>query len=226
MNEGLRLYHQKKYEHALKEFQQIAGDTDGHPELPYYMGLCYTHLSRYDEALLYLEQVVTSDLGFAYLYQSRMILGYIYAITDRYRLAEFEFTSLLEQGYESAKVYAALGYVLYAQNKVPESIGMLEKALKIDKENANALNSLGYVMAENGIRLELALRYCEKAVSRKPGNPAYLDSLGWTQYRLGKYNEARRTLREALRKSPRNREIAGHLKVVMEHIKSPAGGSS
>ena len=163
MKEGIRLYRQKKYREALDALLAAQIDTDDQATLSYYLGLCYTHLGQHDEALLYLEQVVNSEIGFLHIYQSRMIMGYIYAVTGRYRLAEFELNRLLEDGYESAKVYAALGYAVYAQGKTAPAIANLEKALKIDPDNANALNSLGFILAENAIQLDLARQYCESA---------------------------------------------------------------
>ncbi|MDR3200918.1 MAG: tetratricopeptide repeat protein, partial [Spirochaetales bacterium] len=116
-DEGVRLFKNKRYEAALKEFLDIEAGVEEYPELSYYLGLCYTHLEKYDEALLYLEQVVASEAGLIHLYQSRMLLGLIYSMTKRHRLAEFEFRKLLEDGFESAKVYSALAYSLFSQKK-------------------------------------------------------------------------------------------------------------
>jgi tetratricopeptide (TPR) repeat protein len=214
--EGVRLFKGKRYEAALKEFLELEAGGGEYPELSYYLGLCYTHLEKYDEALLYLEQVVASEEGLIHLYQGRMILGVIYAITKRYRLAEFEFRKLLEDGFESAKVYSALAYALFLQKKPEQSIALLEKALELEGDNANALNSLGYILADQNMRLAVARKYCERAVEKNPRNPAYLDSLGWVYYRIGDFKDARTVLRKAVEYSPRNREILAHLRVVVE----------
>lgn len=214
--EGVRHYRNRRFEPALKEFLNVQSDSGEFPELSYYLGLCYTQMEKYDEALLYLEQVVASESGLIHLYQSRMVLGIIYAITRRYRLAEFEFRKLLEDGFESAKVYSALAYSLFLQKKPDESIRTLEKALELEPENSNAMNSLGYILAEHNKRLPAALELCQKAVEKNPGNAAYLDSLGWVHYRLENFKDARNFLRKALELAPKNREILAHLKSVME----------
>ncbi len=228
MKEGIRLYLEKKYDQALKELLGLKVGSDEYPELSYYLGLCYTQLGRFDEAVLYLEQVVTSDLGFAHVYQTRMILGYIYAVTGRQRLAEFEFGKLLEDGYESPKVYAALAYVSYSQNKVPQALRQLEKALEIDPDNANALNSIGYVLADQGMRLGTALNYCKRAVAMRPANPAYLDSLAWCYYRTGKRKEAIELLRRALVYAPKNPDIQKHFHAITGRMppQPPTAGSA
>ncbi len=214
MKEALRLYKERKYEQALKEFMNVQVESSDYPELSYYLGLCYTQLGRHDEAVLYLEQVVSSELGFAQLYQARMVLGYIYAVTKRHRLAEYEFNQLLEEGFESAKVYAALAYACYYQGNVEQAIAHLEHALIIDPENANALNSLGYVLADQGTRLGRAISYCKRAVSKSPRNPAYLDSLAWCLFKNGRREEARQLLERAAKLGPGIAEIQEHLKVL------------
>ncbi len=216
ISEGIRLLRQGNADRALQQFLIEGADPETHPELAYYLGLCYTHLEQYDEALLHLEQVVASELGIAYVYQGRMILGYIYATTHRFRLAEFEFRRILKDGFESAKSHAALAYVLFAQGESDEAQDELRTALRLDPENPTALNSLGFILAETGGDLSRALDCCRRAVKLNPKNPAYLDSLGWVYYRLGRLDLAADSLRRALEIVPGNREIAGHVKTVME----------
>ena len=215
MIEGIRLYRKKKYQEALDVFLSLHVEDSEQSTLSYYIGLCYTHLDKHDEALLYLEQVVNSDIGFLHIYQSRMIMGYIYAVTGRYRLAEFEFNRLLEDGYESAKVYAALAYVVYEQGKTAPAIANLERALKIDPNNANALNSMGFILAENNIQIPMALTYCNHAVMRKPENPAYLDSFALALRRAGELQRSKETYERAIRLSSGNAEIVRHYKELL-----------
>jgi len=216
MKDAIRLYRERKYEQALAAFLNAHVETAEYPELSYYLGLCYTQLERYDEAVLYLEQVVTSEIGFAQVYQARMVLGYIYAVTNRHRLAEFEFNQLLEEGYESAKVFAALAYVAYSQKNTSEAVAHLEHALSLEPENSNALNSLGFVLADQGIHLGRALNYCKRAVAKNPRNPAYLDSLAWCYFRGGRRNDAKEILKRALALGPDVPAIREHLRIVTE----------
>ena len=211
MQEGIQLYRQGKYTEALASFLKAELTPGEYPDFSYNLGLCYARLKKYDEALLYLEQVVTSDLGFAQVYQSRMLLGYIYAETQRLRLASFEFRKLLEDGYESAKVYAALAHVLLLDQKLDDSLDCLEKALKLDPNNMSALNSAGYVLAEREMRLNMAFLYCSRAVKAHPENPVYLDSLGWVLYKMGNKKGAVGVLRKAIFLAPGQSLIKEHL---------------
>jgi len=220
MERGIKLYNSRRYERALQEFRSCGVDPAEDSNLAYYVGLTLTKLERYDDALIHLEMVVTSHTSFLHVYQSRMILGYIYAITRRYRLAEFEFRKLLEAGLESTQIYASLGYISYSQGNVEDSITFLKRSLAIDPAYPNALNSLGYIYAEEGIELVQALEYCRKASELKPDNAAYLDSLGWVYCKLGEYEDARLCLRKALDLCPGTKEIARHLKAVLQKLGS------
>jgi predicted Zn-dependent protease len=50
-----------------------------------------------------------------------------------------------------------------------------------------------------------------KALDLEPGNGAYLDSLGWVQYRLGRFEDAEKNLRRALEKTPRDPTVHDHM---------------
>jgi tetratricopeptide (TPR) repeat protein len=215
--EGIRLYRQKSWKEALSKLLAVGTDgftSEDRLELAYYLGLCYTKLEQYDDALLYLEQVVTSGQDTLRIYQCRMTLAYIYAITKRNRMAEFELKRLANSGFQSAQLYATLAYASWAQKRYRQSVDYYEKALDIDENNATALNGLGYVLVDAGLDIIRGLRCCRKAVDLKPHNPAYLDSLGWAYYKNGELLEARTWLRRALDAAPDQKEIKEHFLTV------------
>lgn len=59
----------------------------------------------------------------------------------------------------------------YRQNKAKESIEALKKALDADPDNANALNSLGFIYAEENMFLDQAVAMCRKALDAHPETP-------------------------------------------------------
>ncbi len=81
-----------------------------------------------------------------------------------------------------------------------------------DPDNANALNALGYTLADENIagRLEEARALIERALEIEPNNPAILDSRGWVAYRLGNVDAALPWLERAWAAMP-DQEIAAHL---------------
>jgi tetratricopeptide (TPR) repeat protein len=216
--EGMRLFRLKRWDLALREFLQANINDFGagkNTELAYYLGLCYTKLEQYDDALLYLEQVVTAGGDPLRIYQCRMTLAYIYVITRRSKMAEFELTRLISGGFESAQLYTTLAYAAWTQNHFRKAVELYEKALELDENNTTAMNGLGYILADTGMDLSRGLRYCRKAVDRKPQSAAYLDSLGWAYFRCGEPSEARTWIRRALELAPRDQDVRNHMRIVV-----------
>ncbi|HTD29055.1 MAG TPA: hypothetical protein VK660_06655, partial [Xanthomonadaceae bacterium] len=104
--------------------------------------------------------------------------------------------------------------LLEGMNRVSEAESDLRSIVAEDPNNADALNALGYTLADRTDRYAEAQVLIEKALRLQPDSPAFLDSLGWVQHRLGRDAEALRNLRRAfaLQKDP---EIAAHLGEVL-----------
>jgi Flp pilus assembly protein TadD len=143
-----------------------------------------------------------------------MTLAYIYVITKRVKMAEYELKRLQSSGMESPLLYNTLAYAAYIQKQNLNAIDLYEKTLEIDSNNPTAMNSMGYILADTGIDVMRALRLCRKAVDTKPQSAAYLDSLGWAYYKSGEVVEARTWLRRALELAPDEKEIQRHFKTV------------
>jgi tetratricopeptide (TPR) repeat protein len=90
----------------------------------------------------------------------------------------------------------------------------LNRILSQDPNHADALNALGYTLADLTDRYAEALVYIQRALELKPDNAAVLDSMGWVQYRLGNRQEALRYLWRAMEALP-DAEIAAHLTEVL-----------
>ena len=179
LSQGIEFYNQKKYSDALTFFLTLSSETGADSlDVAYYLGLCYAKLSRYEDSLLYLEQVVTAGKDEDRVLQCRLILAVIYSLSGRKRLAAFELNKLLEAEYKPASVYAALAFVAWEQSDTEKCLDYYEKSLDADPENVTALNGMGYVLACEDKDLTKALSFCKKAVKASPNSAACLDSLG------------------------------------------------
>ena len=217
LSNGISLYAQKKYEDALAFFLSLPDDSGADNfDLAYYIGLCYARLERYDDALMYIEQVVTGGKDYQRVLQCRYLLAIIYVKSGRKRLADFELNKLLETGWKSADVLASLAYISWENRDIEKCLEYYERSLEKDSENVTALNGMGFVLAEEGRDLTRALGYCKKAVDYSPQNAACLDSLGWVYYKLGLLEEAGKYLRRAEEKLPENAEIQEHINSLEE----------
>ena len=99
----------------------------------------------------------------------------------------------------------------------------LRQIIRMQPEDARALNHLGYMLADQTNRFEEALDLIERAIAISPDDPAIIDSLAWAQYKLGRYEEALANLRRAFSVFP-DHEVASHLGEVLwqmgEHEKA------
>jgi len=95
--------------------------------------------------------------------------------------------------------------LLYGQAMVAEPLNrltILEENLKAvlvqEPDNSQALNALGYTLADRTNRHQEALVLIQKAVELKPNDAFYLDSLGWVYFRLGDLDKAITFLEQAV----------------------------
>ncbi len=73
------------------------------------------------------------------------------------------------------------------------------------------LNYLGFALVIRDEKLAEARELIEKAVALSPNTAAYVDSLGWADYHLKKYEKAKASLEQATLLAPGNAEINDHL---------------
>jgi tetratricopeptide (TPR) repeat protein len=111
--------------------------------------------------------------------------------------------------------------LLYARALIAERLDLVDIAerdlraiLARDSDNAQALNALGYTLADRTDRYQEALDLIQRALALKPDDPFILDSMGWVQYRLGNNAEAIHYLNRAL-KIRNDAEISAHLGEVL-----------
>ena len=215
LSQGIDLYNQKKYSDALAFFLALPEDSGlESQEIAYYLGLCYAKLKRYEDALLYLEQVVTGGEQIERVLQCRFLLAVIYTKSKRKRLASFELNKLLESGYKPASVYASMAFIAWEQQEIDLALSYYEKSLEIDENNVTSLNGLGYVLATENRELTKALSCCKKAVQNSPDSAACLDSLGYVYFKLGLLKDARKYLEMAEQLDKENDIIAEHIRDV------------
>jgi tetratricopeptide (TPR) repeat protein len=214
MTEASRLVASQDWQGALDALRAVESEADNQFEIAYLFGICHARLANWDSALLYLEQVVTGGLDPERDSQCRMALAYVYTVTGRHRLAEYELMRLRESGFESVQVYSFLGYTAWAQDRIEESLRWYAKALELDPENANALNGMGYLLACDGKEEARALTFCRKAVDKVPDNPAYRDSLAWAYFKLGFIEEAKSHIGRAQSLAPGAAEIREHARAI------------
>lgn len=97
---------------------------------------------------------------------------------------------------------------------VGEAEADLRRILAKDKDDARAMNALGYMLTVHTSRIAEARTLIARALELSPDDAAVIDSMGWVEFRQGKLPEARALLERAFSKA-RDPEIAAHLGEVL-----------
>lgn len=112
---------------------------------------------------------------------------------------------------EKEGVWFMRGAMLEKMKKSEAAEAEFHKILELNPDSAATMNYLGYMLADRNVRLQEALQLITKALEKDPNNGAYLDSLGWVYFRLGRLPEAEENLRRALARTPRDATVHDHL---------------
>ena len=126
---------------------------------------------------------------------------------------------LKEPGAKAARFLLAAAYE--RTGKREQAVAEFRRLLGVDPDYHAALNYLGYMFAERGENLDEARKLVEKAVALEPDNGAYVDSLGWVYFRLGRLEQARTELERATRLEIADGTVEEHLGDVYSAMGQP-----
>ena len=175
------------------------------------LGLMLARQNRIEDARLHLSSIRTqNERESVVLIQAE---AQLLVDEERFEEAMVIYDRALENGYNSD--------LLYSRAMLGERIGRLDileadlrSIIRREPENSQALNALGYTLADRTDRFEEAEELIDRAIELSPNDHYILDSKGWVLYRLGKLEEALLYLRRALDIIP-DAEIAAHLGEVL-----------
>jgi tetratricopeptide (TPR) repeat protein len=102
--------------------------------------------------------------------------------------------------------------------KLEQSQATLIEGLKVEPENPGLQNALAYHWADRGIRLDEAQVLSKKSLEKLPGNAAFIDTLGWIYFKMGRYGEALPLLEQALAQTKEDPEVLAHLAEIYEKL--------
>jgi tetratricopeptide (TPR) repeat protein len=98
----------------------------------------------------------------------------------------------------SIRLLFALGAAYDQSGNVDMAVKTLEEIIAKHPSHDQALNYLGYLLADRGERLDYAQQLIERALQISPENAAYVDSYGWVMYRKGDIEQAITHLKRAV----------------------------
>ena len=135
----------------------------------------------------------------------------VYQREKRYKEAEKKLYEAEKYFDHEKSFYFMLGALQERQKEYDKAEATFRKVIALDPKHASALNYLGYMWADLGVKLDEALDLIQQAVALEPNNGAYLDSLGWVYFKLDRIEEAELYLVRALDRVRRDPTIHDHL---------------
>ena len=202
---------EQDFEAAFDQYQQVS-DPSLSEDAMIQMVMVTEETRGTDEALSFLERMDIQSQG---QYLKYVLTRHELLVRDR-RLDEaygFMNDALQDVPGNQSLLYAR-GLVAAELRLVDVMEADFKSLIKIEPENASALNALGYTLADQTDRLQEARGYIGRALELRPKDPYIMDSMGWVEYRLGELDEARNLLTEAYQVNG-DVEIAAHLGEVL-----------
>ncbi len=96
-----------------------------------------------------------------------------------------------------------------------EAKPIYEQILRIEPDNVLALNNLAFIKAEEGVDLDQALSYAQRAKQRVPQNADISDTLGWIYIKKNLSDDAVRIFRDLVKEKPANATYHYHLAMAL-----------
>ncbi len=174
----------------------------------FHLGILLYRLSRYDEAVQHLTGAVGLKPGNP---EPHLLLGLSYLQAEQFEQSTSAFEKGLEYHPNDESLRFNLGAAYDKLDRFSDVVREMEAVLALNPDHTDALNYLGYSYADRGIHGEEAVELTRRAVALKPENGAYVDSLGWALFKVGR-------VAEALQHIQRAAELVKDDPVIFEHL--------
>lgn len=143
--------------------------------------------------------------------RAHLALASFYSEHERLPEAVLVLEAALQRFPEETSILFLLGAMLERSGRFADAEAAFRGVIDRDPEHAQALNYLGYMLADRGERLDESVELIARAVEKDPHNGSYLDSLGWAYFKLDRLDLAEPPLRAAGDQLQRNSVVQDHL---------------
>ncbi len=204
----------RDYNNAVRDLKAAEVLDSQNPEVLYNLGITYSKMGLYKTAVEYFVRVVKLPKTFIDLQMVKKLLAFSYINLGSFKNSLEILDTLLK---DSPHDFASLNMKAYCLEKTGnpgEAMKIYRVIMQEDSKNATACNSLAYLTAETGGDLNMALKLAQYAIKEEPGNPFYLDTIGYIYLKLGKYDKAKEYLEKALELIPLSEEIREHYRLL------------
>jgi tetratricopeptide (TPR) repeat protein len=203
---------QGKADQALTTLQTESAKAPARIDLQLLLADAAARTGRFDMAIQYYQHVVDSmDKGARQRADIMLRMGEAYRRKGDLQNAIVCLEKAREVHPESIMVLSNLALVLDQAARWEEARKVYEVALKLDPNNAIALNNLAYLEAEHGGDLNQAQTLAQRAKELLPNRPEVSDTLGWIYLKRNLPDNASDIFTELVRANPHSSTFRYHL---------------
>lgn len=198
----------KDYKSAIGHFQKVPIGSSYYNESVVHSAYLYKLLGDFNKAVATIEAGIRAKDDHAPFYA---LYASLLDDLKQYKRAVTMLSDAVKRLPDQAQLHFFLGNM---QDRVGDRDGMvasMKRVLEIDKDHVQALNFLAYTYADNGKSLDEAERMARRALELQPEDGYIMDTLGWIQFKRGRFSDAVRTLEAAYKIQPNESVIAEHL---------------
>ena len=201
-----------QYDKTSSAYHQIPSGSDIYYPVRIYLA---EHLYRHGRKSLAIKKLLTLSKYKPVHYFALITLGDLLRKDNHFNLAVAVYTQVINgiAEPESAHwmLFFARGICYERMKQWKKSEDDLLMALRLNPDQPDVLNYLGYSWVDQGVRTQEAKAMIEKAIIQRPEDPQFIDSMGWIFYRLKDYPHAGEYIEKALEFSPQDAVVNDHL---------------
>ena len=198
----------KQYDKAIDQLQRARATAPGDLRLIRLQAQAFRESGQLDRGVGLLEDLLSKNDRQPAAY---LALGELYVEAGRIPQALSVLDRAAAKLPGDTSVAFEVGAALERAKHFDEAERVFKRVITSDPHHAQALNYLGYLLADRGERLQESVAYIKRALEIDPDNPAYLDSLGWAYFKLNQFQLAEPQLRRAAADLATNSVIQDHL---------------
>ncbi len=198
-----------KLDEALETLKQIPPDAEEYEYSVYLQVKIFNDTQQFEKARSLLEACIVREHTRKPIYYT--YLASLYKDNDNNISALKTLADGVEEFPQDESLHFEYGLLLETTGNSDQAISIMKKVLELHPNHPEALNFIGYTWANQNQNLKQALEYIQQAVLQKPDSGYIRDSLGWVYFRLGKFEQAKIELENAVALEPADPHIYDHL---------------
>jgi predicted Zn-dependent protease len=192
---------------AIKEMDKATQAEPERRDLKLFVADLDVRAEQYDTAIQIFQGLLDKDPRNADLLWR---LGEVYRRKGDLNTAIDKFRASSQAAPNDPKPLLQLALLMDGTGRPDQGQPIYEQILKIQPDNAVALNNLAYLKAEKGVDLDSAQTMAQRALQKAPNSPEISDTLGWIYIKRNLSEEAVRVFQDLVAKEPKNAKFHYH----------------